>query len=240
MPTRAILFDFGHTLVDYVPAEPFLLETYQAIRQQLAEELSAEIPSAEALVKAISNRIGEAIGQSYQRNEIEELDLVALYRDAFAALDLPLPEERLQEFLRLEHRALAQATSLPPPNEDLLYRLHDRGYRLGIVSNMTLLPDLMRLDPPLRDIAGLFDAQAFSSVVGVRKPDPRIYRAALEQIGVPPEEILYVGDRLLEDIRGPKSHGMRALLTREFRQEDDPNAEADGHLAKLSEIWNFL
>src|SRR5436190_22837850 len=99
MPTRAILFDFGHTLVDYVPAEPFLLETYQAIRRQLAEELSAEVPSAEALVKAISNRIGEEIGQSYQKNEIEELDLVALYRDAFAALDLPLAEERLQEFL---------------------------------------------------------------------------------------------------------------------------------------------
>jgi FMN phosphatase YigB (HAD superfamily) len=240
MPTRAILFDFGHTLVDYVPAEPYLLETYQAIRTRLAEELSAEIPSAEALVKAISNRIGAAIGQSYERNEIEELDLIALYREMFAALDLPLAEERLHEFLRLEHRALAQATSLPSPNEDLLYRLHDRGYRLGIVSNMTLLPDLMRLDPPLRDIAGLFDAQAFSSVVGVRKPDPRIYRAALDQIGVPAGEILYVGDRVVEDIRGPKAHGMRALLTREFRQEEDPDREADGHLAKLAEIWDYL
>lgn len=240
MPTRAVLFDFGHTLVDYQPAEPYLLEIYNGIRQRLATELERELPEAADLVERISRRIGREIGASYERNQIEELDIVALYAQALDDLGLPVPEETLHEFLRLEHRALAQATFLPPANEDLLYQLHDRGYQLGIVSNMTLLPEMMRLDPPLRDIHPLFRAQAFSSRVGVRKPDPRIYRVALDQLGLPPTEVLYVGDRLLEDVKGPKALGMRALLTREFRQEDDPEGLADGYLNRLTELWSYL
>jgi putative hydrolase of the HAD superfamily len=92
----------------------------------------------------------------------------------------------------------------------------------------------------LRDIHPLFRAQAFSSRVGVRKPDPRIYRVALDQLGLPPTEVLYVGDRLLEDVKGPKALGMRALLTREFRQEDDPEGMADGYLNRLTELWSYL
>jgi FMN phosphatase YigB (HAD superfamily) len=46
---------------------------------------------------------------------------------------------------------------------------------------------------------------------------------------------VFVGDRVREDVQGPKSLGMRAVLTREWRQEDDPGV-ADFVIQRLDEL----
>jgi putative hydrolase of the HAD superfamily len=72
----------------------------------------------------------------------------------------------------------------------------------------------------------------------VRKPHPRIYQAALTRLGVPAAGAVFVGDRLKEDVRGPKEVGMRAVLTRQFRQEDPRDAAVppDAVIASLGEL----
>lgn len=70
---------------------------------------------------------------------------------------------------------------------------------------------------------GLLDhaeVAVFSVEHGVRKPNPEIYRIALRTLSVEPGEVVFVGDRVREDVRGPQSLGMRSVLTQEFRQED--------------------
>ena len=71
-----------------------------------------------------------------------------------------------------------------------------------------------------------------------RKPHPRIYQAALTRLGVPAAGAVFVGDRLKEDVRGPKEVGMRAVLTRQFRQEDPRDAAMppDAVIASLGEL----
>jgi len=51
-----------------------------------------------------------------------------------------------------------------------------------------------------------------SAVVGVEKPDPRIFRLALEHAGVPPEAALYVGDLYSVDVVGARRAGLDAVL----------------------------
>ena len=51
-----------------------------------------------------------------------------------------------------------------------------------------------------------------SSVVGIEKPDPRIFRRALEQAGVAPHEAVYVGDLYSIDVLGARAVGMDAVL----------------------------
>ena len=74
-----------------------------------------------------------------------------------------------------------------------------------------------------------------SSAVGSRKPDPRIYRDALRQLGGDAAETLFVGDRVKEDVQGPKALGMRAVLLREWRQEEDLGV-ADFVIERLREL----
>ena len=56
-----------------------------------------------------------------------------------------------------------------------------------------------------------FDVVIDSALVGVEKPDPRIFHAALEALGVAPEEALYVGDLYDIDVLGARAAGLDAV-----------------------------
>ncbi|MGH3007882.1 MAG: HAD family hydrolase [Gaiellaceae bacterium] len=59
--------------------------------------------------------------------------------------------------------------------------------------------------------AGLFDSVVFSCSCGYRKPDPRLYQQACAELGVAPEEALYVGDGTNDELAGAERVGMRAV-----------------------------
>src|SRR5690606_32074083 len=59
---------------------------------------------------------------------------------------------------------------------------------------------------------GLLSVTVSSSVLGVMKPDPRIFRAALDKVGVAPAHAVMVGDSLAHDVNGALAAGMRGVL----------------------------
>lgn len=66
-----------------------------------------------------------------------------------------------------------------------------------------------------------WDFGVFSGMVGVEKPDPRIYEIALEMAGnVAPEEVLHIGDSMRKDYIPAKTLGMHALLLDRFKTKD--------------------
>jgi HAD superfamily hydrolase (TIGR01509 family) len=214
-----VLLDFGHTIVDFVLQERALLETYDEARALLVEHVSGEVPSAQSLVDQVSRQVAGQIDASYQRQELQELDLIQCFRDAFRGMGLHLPQAVVHKVVAMEHRALCAELYLPPDNAVALQTLRADGFRLGIVSNMTFLGELLRGDLDRLGILDLFDTVIVSSEVGVRKPHPRIYTDAVQAMGVAPAATIFVGDRLREDIAGPQAAGMRAVLTQQFRQE---------------------
>ena len=90
-----------------------------------------------------------------------------------------------------------------------LVSLRAAGLRLAVVSNSegTLLALLESID-----LARHFHAIVDSWVVGVTKPDPRIFLSTLEQLGVPAGDALMVGDSLRADVGGAEAAGLRAAL----------------------------
>ncbi len=90
-----------------------------------------------------------------------------------------------------------------------LARLRNAGLRLGVVSNSD-----GRVEEALH-AAGLheyFDVIVDSSVAGVEKPDPAIFRPALDALELAPEEVLYVGDLYEVDVIGAQAAGLPAVL----------------------------
>ena len=61
-----------------------------------------------------------------------------------------------------------------------------------------------------------FEFVVDSQVVGISKPDPRIFRTALDRLRVEPRRTLYVGDLYPVDVAGARSAGMEALLLDPF------------------------
>ncbi|MGI5130610.1 HAD family hydrolase [Pseudonocardia sp. CA-107938] len=117
-------------------------------------------------------------------------------------------EESLQ---RAAEVRLAAERSFGEPRPDavpVLRAVRERGLRVGLVSDCSA--ELPQYFPQL-PIAPLVDAPVFSFVLGIRKPDPRIFLTCSEALGVAPQECLYVGDGGSGELAGARAVGMHAV-----------------------------
>ena len=111
---------------------------------------------------------------------------------------------------------------------ETLTELRARGFPLGLISMCA--PDT----PPMwhaSPFAGLVDVEVFSSEVGLRKPDPAIYRYGYERLGVAPAECLYCGDGAYRELTGATEIGMTAVEIR------DPQVDITTLLHLEGEDW---
>lgn len=113
-----------------------------------------------------------------------------------------------------------------------LGELRRRGVPMAVVSDAW--PDLPRLHDGL-GIAGFFGAYAISAVLGVRKPDPRIYRHASDALGLAPGQCLFVDDdpALVSAAIGLGYHG-RAVC------RDGRPAPGVPSIASLTEVLDLI
>jgi putative hydrolase of the HAD superfamily len=240
-PVRAVLFDYGDTLGDLTVAEARLLEAYEVVRRMLQAQANRDIPEAPELVQNITVRVIGLVNASYARHELEELDVLALFTEALGALGLEVPREMVQQIAEIEYRAMVAVRTVPPDNLEALRQLRARGLKLGLVSNAHFLPALMLEDFQRLGLAECMDAIVTSSQIGVRKPHPAIFERILAELQVAPDEAVFVGDKVREDIEGPKQLGMRAVLTHQFRQEaPDAAIGPDIVIESLSELVPYV
>jgi putative hydrolase of the HAD superfamily len=193
---RAVLFDAGNTLV-------FL--DYDRLAQGVGSGLGLPLtgPDLARHAAAASQAMERVTGSDQQR--------AATYLEALFRLG-GVPAERMGEVRDCLARMHAERhlwCSIRDHTREALERLRSAGLRLGVVSNSD-----GRVEEALR-AAGLsdyFDVVIDSSLVGVEKPDPRIFQAALDALAVRPEESLYVGDLYEVDVVGARAAGIEAVL----------------------------
>jgi HAD superfamily hydrolase (TIGR01549 family) len=122
-------------------------------------------------------------------------------------------------------------------NAPLLARFA-RHARLGIVSNF--YGNLARVcdDTGIRP---LFSVLVDSAQVGCAKPDPRIFRHALDALGLGPADATFVGDSLSRDMAGARAVGMRHIwLVGETAPAQDPCCRGDRVIHSLTDLEALL
>ena len=233
---QAVLFDYGHTLI-YFDERPHstLVDAYEKINRLLADTLTREVPAAQVLIEKVSRAVDDEIQRDYAAGRPEEVEIATIYDTALRGLGLELEPDVIEQVMEMEQEGWLTSVHVGPDVMRTLETLRGHGLRLGIVSNAAYRPRLMKQQVAALGLAGFFDAVTFSSEVGVRKPHPAIYADALRKLGADPSRTLFVGDRVREDVQGPQAQGMRAVLTREWRQEDDPGV-ADFVIQRLGEL----
>jgi putative hydrolase of the HAD superfamily len=235
-PIEAVLLDYGHTLI-YFDERPHsaLVDAYEKVNRMLADTLERDVPAAHVMIEKVSRAVDDEIQRDYAAGRPEEVEIAAIYDVALRGLGLELEPELIERVMELEQEGWLSSVHVGPDVVDTLKELRGRGLRLALVSNAAYLPRLMKEQLAALGLASYFDAVTFSSEVGVRKPHPAIYQDALAKVRVEPSRSLFVGDRVREDVQGPKELGMRAVLTREWRQEDNPGT-ADFVIERLGEL----
>ena len=235
-PIDTVLFDYGHTLI-YFDERPHsaLITAYEKVNRLLADTLEREVPAAHVLIEKVSKAVDEEIQRDYAAGRPEEVEIGAIYDTALRGLGLEVEPSLIERVMELEQEGWLNSVHVGPDVVPTLEILTGRGLRLGVVSNAAYLPRLMKEQMTTLGLAPYFGALTFSSEVGVRKPHPAIYADALRKLGAQPSRTLFIGDRVREDVAGPKALGMRAVLIREWRQEDDPGV-ADFVIQRLIEL----
>jgi putative hydrolase of the HAD superfamily len=221
---EAVLFDWGDTLMEFRYDEDLMDGAFRAGLAALGRE---NLPADE---------IRDHFRTSFEPlfwapGTVEEIEYPGMIRDALAHFGIEIGDDELARFLEAEHAAWEPARVLGSTTHALLDGLRDRGLRLGLVSNAFDPGWLLHRDLEQMGLAERLDFAVFSSEVGFRKPDPRIFRVALEALGVAPENTLFVGDRLYEDVRGAGELGMTTVQALWFRADKHPEGGEPDHQA---------
>ena len=117
-------------------------------------------------------------------------------------------------------------------------------YKLCVVSDALVSPGRV-LRGMLRHhgLEDYFRGFVFSDEIGCSKPDPRMFHAAAEQLGVDLAAMVHIGDRDHNDVKGPQALGMKAVLFTAVRDNDENDTSADAICrdhAELSAIIDRL
>lgn len=203
-PVRGVLLDAGNTLVFPDPAR--IREVLSAHGADASPELFREAEREARL--ALSLAVGErATGHEDQ-----------FWHDYFTTIfrRSGVGDEGLDAVghaLRSLHATDHLWTHVPEGTDAALRALLAAGYRVGVVSNADGRVEALLEE---RGLTPLVEFVLDSHVVGVSKPDPRIFRMGVERLGLAPEEVLYVGDLYAVDVLGARAAGLRAVLLDPF------------------------
>ena len=133
----------------------------------------------------------------------------AVIHEILAAHDLTCPYATLEQL----HQERIQEKLLPFQHIDsrmyaMLQDLKDRGLQLGLISNCT---EEEVCGWQSSKLASYFDSVIFSYDAAMAKPDAAIYQLGCSQLGVKPEEAVFVGDGGSNELEGAASAGMMPL-----------------------------
>ncbi|MDQ6876076.1 MAG: HAD family hydrolase [Actinomycetota bacterium] len=194
-----VLFDWGGTLTPW--------HTIDLVEQWRAYAAVYDPANADDLARALRDEEVEAWRRAEQHQRSGTLD------DLLARAGVRTGSDRHGAAMRAYLDFWTPHTYLDEDVPELLMSLRGLGIRIGVLSN-TLWPREHHEEVFARDgVLDLIDGAVYSSEIPYTKPHPEAFRAAMAAVGVPdPARVVFVGDRLFDDISGAKAVGMRAVL----------------------------
>ena len=227
MGVDAVTFDFWNTLVheDRGHLRGRRLRAWAGILEEAGFSVERE-------------RLDAVFDVSWERY-VEKWTANEQYRAAEAAEDIVeslgfrVPAGIRRDLIEAFGRAGEGAElHLTPFAAACLRRLKSAGLRLGIICDVGMTPSTaLRAHLDRFGVLELFDHWSFSDEVGVYKPDPAIFRHALDGLGrVDPGRAAHVGDIRRTDVAGAKAMGMTAVRYTGINDDDHTDQPEGDHV----------
>ena len=211
---KAIVFDFDYTLGD--STEAIVISANYAL-----EKLGYPVKSTEDISKTIGMRIKDIYTTLTGVESVEELPLFDQY------------------FVEKINMIVADYSELYPDTKTVLRNLKERGYKTAIVTtkkNNQVCQILGKCDA-----MDLFDMIVGSDDVQAEKPDPKGLLKVLEEWNLKKDEILYVGDSIV-DAKTAENAGVRfaAVLTGTTAKEEHEKYKCEIITANLEDVFRYI
>ena len=210
-PIEAVVFDMGGTLEELSYDETLRQEATRDLRgvlQGLELDPGLSLPDLHAALFS-----GIEAYQAWRAETEVELPPERVWAEYILA-NYGLCNERLvaaADELALFYETHFYARSLRPEAPAVLEALHQKGFRLAIISN-TLSRRLVPSKLADYGIAHYFDPVVTSATLGWRKPNSRLFDEAARLMQLPPQACAYIGDTVSRDVIGARRAGYGLVL----------------------------
>ncbi|MEK4426457.1 HAD family hydrolase [Solibacillus sp. FSL K6-1523] len=140
-------------------------------------------------------------------------------------------EELLQDYInQFQHHCV------PFPNLiSMLEELRSNNFILGMITNG--FGQFQMDNIKLLGIESYFETILVSEWEGMKKPDPQIFKRALNQLNVTPNESMFVGEHPANDVKAAKNVGMISIWKKDFQWD---NVDADFVVDDLAELFSII
>lgn len=128
----------------------------------------------------------------------------------------------------------ADHVQLIPKAEETLCALKADGHLLGLITNGNPVLQNNKIDQT--GFRSLFDHITVSGTFGCDKPDPRIFRASLNALGVTADDAIYIGDNLVNDIYGAHGVGMKTVWANYFGLTNHTEHRPDYEIHAITDL----
>ncbi len=215
METRAILFDLGNTLLQYRLYGhwgEFLTQQLETVYESVCDGAVSRPVSAQVFATVASDVIGG--DKSHQlRSSGRSWPFAERLHEAMAELNLTCDGDRIAQVIAAFYAPIHACTSLYPDTVSVLEKLRAEGVKLAIISDTPWdVPGSFCLgDMQKWGIDGYFQTTVFSGDRPWRKPNPEVLRTAAQELGVPLESCIAVGDTLAAEIAAANTAGIPSI-----------------------------
>jgi putative hydrolase of the HAD superfamily len=237
---RAVLFDLGHTLINYH-------NDWSGPERRAVEAVAGMVRRASADgVEAgrVAGYLSELLqqGKRVKATDNLEVPLEDILDRCFHRFSVAEDEELMGGALEAFYAVILERRTLVPRTLEMLQSVRDLDFQIGLVSDVAWgLPSYF----PMRDMQhfGLdqyFDDMVFSTDVGLRKPNPKIFKIALSNVGAEANRSFFVGNNLQADIAGAKGVGMTAVLKESDYYTHDDRIVPDARISDWQQLEDLL
>jgi len=232
---RAVLFDFGETVVNFgrVRALGLFWKGSRQVHDYLVEHNQY---SGKLFFFCLHNLL--VLHKNLFKSMLtgSDFDAMKVMKSAASKKGVKMSEEQWQEMIWLLYEPLSKYGSTEPDLKETLIKLRSMGLKLGIVSN-TFVSSVC-LDKHMQQIGvyNLFDDILYSYECDCRKPDPRIFLHAADRIGVRMPNIMFVGDRLDNDVKPALFLGMYAVFKKTYNNKSKKAPKGAYRIKRLREL----
>ena len=234
---RAVIFDLGHTVWDFAPREDAYKLNILRMHERLLAWDGGDVPAPRLLGKALGRAVARWMSV-WDSDVLEQPTSDVLVSEALEDAGVSPPSDVVSDVTAILFGREVDVPVVGPDTIATFDAFQRDGIAMGCVSNTILLEEgindaLMRLG-----LLRYFRSVVASSSMGYKKPHASLFQRALDELEVQPEEALFVGDRLIDDVSGAQAVGMRAVLTHQFRQEplDGGAVEPNAVIERLAEL----
>jgi HAD superfamily hydrolase (TIGR01509 family) len=206
---KAVYFDLGETLLTFGRVNTSILFRQSAkVTCNFLQSIGQ--PTGSFKIYSIKNLLALRICYWFSNIIKKDFDALSLLKKVNKKINLS--ESQWQELAWLWYEPLSKMAKVEPDIIETLQSLKKLDLKLGILSNTFIHSNSLDRHLQQLNILDFFSVRVYSSQFKFRKPDVRIFKAAAERIGQAPENILFVGDLLSNDIKPALKAGMKAVL----------------------------